>query len=425
MEAKEARLLSVTTPISDILAKPEATRRSAEREKLEAYFLEEAAPKEVRLATAALREARQEREAFDHSLPTVMVMEEMPIPHESHVLLRGQYDRPGEVVAPDVPKSLASLTTKFRPNRLDLAKWIASADNPLTARVAVNRLWQLHFGTGLVKTVEDFGTQGEFPSHPELLDWLATEFVRTGWDVKRLQRLIVTSATYRQSSRVNGEIKNDPENRLLSRFPRYRLSAEMIRDGALFAGGLLVEREGGPSVKPYQPAGLWDELTGAGDYLPDHGDKLYRRGLYTFWKRTVPPPGLSAFDAFARETCWVRETRTNTPVQALTLLNDVTFVEAARMLAQRVMREEKDPEARLTLAFQQLLSRKPTLGELKILRRSLDHQGEVFAKDPAAAKKLLTVGEAKANGKLDPAELAAYATVCRLILNLDEAVTKE
>jgi len=297
--------------------------------------------------------------------------------------------------------------------------------NPLTARVAVNRAWQLHFGTGLVRTAEDFGTQGEFPSHPELLDWLAVEF-RKDWDFKRLHRLIVTSATYRQSSRVTAEaLARDPENRLLGRFPRHRLSAEMVRDQALFAGGLLVERRGGPSVKPYQPAGLWKELSGAGDYVPDAGEGLYRRSLYTFWKRTVPPPVLAGFDAAGRETCWVREARTNTPLQALALLNETGFVEAARALAQRVMREAAAPDDRLTRAFRRVTCRLPTDAEVKVLRGGLEYHLAEYRKDPAAAKRLLAVGASRPDPALDPAELAAYATVCGLLLNLDEVVTKE
>jgi hypothetical protein len=316
--------------------------------------------------------------------------------------------------------------------------------------VAVNRAWQLHFGTGLVRTAEDFGTQGDYPSHPDLLDWLATEFAapsgRTpivsegvtanpvadapgspgGWDLKHLHKLIVTSATYRQSSRVTKDLlARDPDNRLLARGPRLRLSAEVLRDQALLVGGLLVEKRGGPSVKPYQPAGLWQELSGAGDYKPDTGEGLYRRTLYTFWKRTVPPPVLATFDAPARETCWVRESRTNTPVQALALLNDVTFVEAARGLAERVVRAGGTPDDHLTRAFRRVLARPPTAAELGVLRGHLDHHRAEYRRDPAAATRLLRVGESKPDPKLDPAELAAYTAVCRLILNLDEAVTKE
>jgi hypothetical protein len=284
----------------------------------------------------------------------------------------------------------------------------------------------MYFGTGLVRTVEDFGSQGEWPTQPELLDWLATEFVRSGWDVKAMQRLIVTSAAYRQSSRVSAALwQRDPENRLLARGPRVRLSAETIRDQALFAAGLLVEKVGGPSVKPYQPAGLWKELADT-DYVPDRGENLYRRSLYTFWKRTVAPPSMMTFDASPRETCVVRETRTNTPLQALTLMNDVTFVEASRVLAQRVMREGgPTPEGRIVLAFRLAASRSPRPAERKVLLADFEHHLAHYRQDRPAALKLLSAGEAARDGRLDPCELAAYTAVANLILNLDEVVTKE
>jgi hypothetical protein len=433
IEAAEARILAVAASPGEIVAKPRAARTPAETEKLRAFFLAVTAPEEFRRAHAAVRGAREERDKFADSIPTVMVMEEMPKARDTHVLVRGQYDRRREKVTPAGPAALPN--PPHGGTRLDLAKWLVSPENPLTARVAVNRLWQLHFGAGLVATGEDFGTQGAYPSHPELLDWLATEFVRTGWDVKRMHKLIVTSATYRQSSIAergtrNAELPSAPHSEfrvpssLLSRFPRRRLSAEMIRDQALFASGLLVEHQGGPSVRPYQPAGLWDELSGAGDYVPDTGEKLYRRSLYTYWKRTAPPPGLSAFDAIARETCWVRETRTNTPLQALNLLNDVTYVEAARKLAERALREAASDD-RLNFVFRTVTARPPTDAERAVLRRTMERQLADYRDNPAAARKLLKVGAFPADPKLDPAELAAYAAVCRLILNLDEAVTKE
>jgi hypothetical protein len=273
--------------------------------------------------------------------------------------------------------------------------------------------------------VEDFGSQGEWPSHPELLDWLATEFVRIAWDIKAMQKLIVMSATYRQSSKVNEVLlKKDPENRLLARGPRLRLSAETIRDQALVVSGLLVEKLGGPSVKPYQPAGLWRELTDA-VYVQDHGRNLYRRSLYTFWKRTIAPPSMMTFDAAARESCIVRETRTNTPLQALTLMNDVTYVEAARVLAQRLMTKATTPEARITLAFRLATARPPRPIELKILRTGFDYHLANYRKDPKAALKLIGAGESRRNKKLDVSELAAYTAVASLILNLDETITKE
>ncbi|MCI0703725.1 MAG: DUF1553 domain-containing protein [Planctomycetia bacterium] len=426
LELGEVAVLAVPASIPTIIDTRPDKRTQGERDKLRAYFLEVAAPPEIKKPFIALRTLREERAEFWENVPTVMVMEEMPTPRDSFILLRGEYDKKGEKVSPAVPASLSALPKGVPNNRLGFAKWLVDPKNPLTARVAINRMWQLHFGKGLVRTSEDFGTQGEYPSHPELLDWLASEFVKSGWDVKRMHKLIVTSATYRQSSRVTKPLlERDPDNKLLARGPRMRLSAEMIRDQALFASGLLVEKQGGPSVKPYQPAGLWNELSGTGDYKPDTGENLYRRSLYTYWKRTVPPPTLGVFDTSMRETCWVRETRTNTPLHALTLLNDITFVEAARVLAQRVMKEETTPEKRLAKAFKYLTARTPTEAEAKILLAAFERQLATYRKNPDDAAKLLRVGESKPDPKLNPSELAAYATVCSLILNLDESVTKE
>lgn len=426
LEPGEMTVLAVQKTLPEIISVPAAKRTQAECDKLLAYFLSTAAPPDIRKTHLALRSVREQRAKLWDSISTVMVMEEMSQPRESFVLIRGQYDKRGEKVASAVPTALSSLPKNVPNNRLGLAKWLVDGKNPLTARVAVNRMWQLHFGTGLVRTTEDFGTQSEYPIHPELLDWLATEFVRSRWDIKQMHKLIVTSATYRQSSRITKHLlERDPENKLLTRGPRLRLSAEMIRDQALFASGLLVEKQGGPSVKPYQPAGLWNELSGGDEYKQDSGENLYRRSLYTYWKRTVPPPTLGVFDTSMRETCWVRETRTNTPLHALTLLNDITFVEAARVLAQRVMAEEATPEKRLVKAFRYLTARTPTETEVKVLRAAFERQLEVYRKNPSASKKLLRVGESKPDPKLDPTELAAYANVCSLIMNLDETVTKE
>jgi hypothetical protein len=319
------------------------------------------------------------------------------------------------------------LAPDAKANRLGFARWLVAPGNPLTARVTVNRYWQMIFGTGLVKTVEDFGSQGEWPTHPELLDWLATEFVRTGWDVKGILKTILMSATYRQTSAVRPELAlKDPDNRLLARGPRVRLSAEIVRDQALAVSGLLVNKLGGPSVKPYQPAGLWTELSGTEDYEPDSGENLYRRSLYTFWKRAVAPPFMLNFDAAAREACVVRETRTNTPLQALNIMNDVTFMEASRVLAQRVMIEAgPDPEKRLGLAFRLAAARLPKPAELQILLDGLAHHLENYRQDSKAAVKLAGTGKFAVNEKLDLCELAAYTTMASLILNLDEVITKE
>ncbi|MCH8829802.1 MAG: DUF1553 domain-containing protein, partial [Planctomycetes bacterium] len=343
------------------------------------------------------------------------------------VLQRGVYNKPGERVTPGVPRSLSPFPPGAPNNRLGFARWLVHRSNPLTARVAVNRFWQMLFGVGLVKTAEDFGSQGEQPSHPQLLDWLAVEFRDSGWNVKRLLKTIVISATYRQSSRASDAMwKRDPENRLLARGPRFRLSAEMIRDQALAISGLLSEKIGGPSVRPYQPAGLWKEIATVGDYKQSHGPALYRRSLYTYWKRTVSPPTMAAFDASAREFCTVRRARTNTPLQALTLLNEVTFVEAARVLAEAAMtRGGNTPASRITFLFRRATARRPNPTELKILSSGFRAHLKKYKSDRQAAEELISSGEAPRNKKLDPAELAAYTTIANLILNLDEVVTKE
>ena len=313
---------------------------------------------DIRDAYRRLADLRQSRDELYERISTVMVMQEMPTPRPTFVLRRGEYDKPGDAVTPGVPPSLGKLTGDAPTNRLGLARWLVAPEQPLTSRVAVNRLWQMLFGVGLVKTAEDFGSQGTPPSHPELLDWLAREFQdRDAWSLKQLTREIVSSHTYRQSSRVTasetkGEMQMaDPENRWLGRGPRFRLPAEAIRDQALAASGLLVRRVGGPSVKPYQPADLWKELATDTVYDQSHGGDLYRRTLYTYWKRTVAPPTLVTFDAAGREACVVRESRTNTPLQALALLNDVTFVEAARQFAQRVLVEADAPDDRSRVAY--------------------------------------------------------------------------
>jgi len=292
---------------------------------------------------------------------------------------------------------------------------------------AVNRFWQLYFGHGLVGTSEDFGVQGESPSHPKLLDWLATEFVRLGWDMKAFQKMLVTSATYRQMSHISPElILRDPDNRLLARGPRQRLPAETIRDQALFVSGLLTDRVGGPSVKPYQPEGLWQEIATDTEYTQSHGEDLYRRSLYTYWKRTVAPPSMVTFDATSREACIVQRTRTNTPLQALALMNDVTFVEAARVLAQRSMTDvDGSIDDQLAHAFLTATARIPRPEELVVLVRRFQRSLEIFRNDPSAAHDLVHVGEFVVNEKLDVCELAACTTVTSLILNLDEVVNKK
>jgi hypothetical protein len=317
-------------------------------------------------------------------------------------------------------------------NRLGLARWLVSPDNPLTARVSVNRLWQSVFGSGLVRTSEDFGSQGEPPSHPELLDWLATEFVRTGWDVKAMMRLFVTSATYRQQSRFTPELRErDPENRLLARGPRFRLAGEFVRDQALALSGLLVPTIGGPSVRPFHPPGLYEGVAPTSEdtvktYIQGKGADLHRRTLYTYWKRSVPHPAMLAFDVPFRETCSVKRTRTNTPMQALNLMNDPTYVEASRFLARRMMREGGvTPEARLGFGLRLVLARDPKPDELGVLQRALARARADYSREPAAAAAFLGVGAAPGDTTLPPVELAAYATVANTLLCLDEAITKQ
>ncbi|HTM47325.1 MAG TPA: DUF1553 domain-containing protein [Bryobacteraceae bacterium] len=424
----EIEALSVGKTAAAIARAPVAERSRAEQSALRWYWLENAAAPEFRQGWTGLLALRWEKELFERTFPTVMVMAESPTPKETHLLIRGAYDNPGEKVQPGVPAALPALPARAPNNRLGFAKWLIDPGNPLLARVTVNRFWQMYFGTGLVKTVEDFGVQGEWPSHPELLDWLATEFIRTGWNVKAMQKLIVTSAAYRQSSKAAPELRQrDPDNRLLARGPRLRLPAETIRDQALYAAGLLKEKTGGPSVKPYQPTGLWKELTMGGlDYVQDKGEDLYRRSLYIYRKRTVSPPIMANFDASGRESCEVRETRTNTPLQALNLMNDVTFVEAARFLGQRMLREGgADPVARLRYGFRLVTGRAPSDQEREVLLGSLRFHLDHFSDKPQEAHALLSQGESRCDPALDEKELAAYASVGSLLLNLDETITKE
>jgi hypothetical protein len=369
------------------------------------------------------RAKRGERDNQLNSLPRVMVMQDMDQPRATFMLNRGLYNQPGEEVTAGTPSILPDLPHDAVANRLSLANWLVDPANPLTARVTVNRYWQMFFGTGLVKTTENFGSQGERPSHPELLDWLAADFVKSGWNVKHLVRTIVTSETYRQSSTASPEaIANDPENRLLARGPRSRMSSWMLRDHALAASGLLVDRIGGMPVYPYQPDGVWAEATfGGKSYPQSHGEDLYRRGLYTFWRRIVGPTMF--FDESKRQTCSVRTTLTNTPLHALTTLNDITYVEAARALAQRVMLAAPDDAGRIEMAFRLATSRRPTERESEILLGRLAELRSQYAADPDQAAQLLTVGESKRDESLDPMEHAAFTGVCSLILNLDEALS--
>ena len=373
---------------------------------------------------------QDQRDRFYESIPITMVMQEMIEPRDTFVLQRGVYDQHGEVVTAGIPASLGEFPAGEPLNRLGLAHWLTSDNHPLTARVTVNRFWQQFFGTGIVKTTEDFGTQGAWPSHPELLDWLAVEFVENGWDVKQLVRLIVQSATYRQSSNATpAQFLADPLNEKLARGPRFRLDAEAVRDQALAISGLLAENVGGPSVKPYQPPGLWKSVSYDANvgYEVSTGRDLHRRSLYSYWKRQSPPPNMLTFDAGTRETCSVRRSRTNTPLQALVLMNDPIFVEAALALAKRTLAESPKSSVaqRARYAFRLATSRFPDADELKILSVLHGKQLKRFLANPEAAKRLLGKTHLSENrSERSNAQLAAWTTVSNLILCLDETITK-
>jgi hypothetical protein len=413
---------------------------------VERQRLGEAAPGEIEwLRDAALRRSdavfanqcdeleglRAESLAIQRNAPTLMVMEEMAEPRDTHILLRGAYNAPGDKVEPGVPEDLLGAWPAGAPrNRLGLARWLTQPDHPLTARVVVNRFWQQLFGQGLVKTSDNFGMQGEWPSHPELLDWLAREFIESGWNVKSLLKGIVLSATFRQDSAASPDlIARDPENRLLARGPRFRLPAEILRDQALAVSGLLKNHLGGPSVYPYQAEGLYkgvvvDAPYPGTRYVVGKGDDLYRRSLYTFWKRTMPHPVMTVFDAPDREFCIVRRLPTNTPLQALTLLNNPTFVEAARKLAERAIHEGgSSPDSRVEYAFRLATGRPPDAEERKILSARLEQMIAAYNADAGAARELIGVGESVSDAAIPSAELAAYTALANIILNMDEVIT--
>jgi len=368
-------------------------------------------------------------EAFEDSVPSAMVMQEGK-PRDTFVLIRGEYDKPGEQVSAAVPAFLPPLPADAKPDRLALARWVVSRDNPLTSRVWVNRQWERFFGVGLVKTSENLGSQAEYPSHPELLDWLAAEFMDTGWDVKRMIRSFVTSSTYRQSAAVSPEkLAADPENRLLARMSRIRLPGEIVRDQALAVAGLLVPQVGGPSVRPWMPDGVWDETSVYGDlrgYKPDCGPGRYRRSMYTIWKRTAAPPTMLLFDAPSREICIVKRARTNTPLQALALLNETTFVETAHGLAGRMLREGgTSPAERIAHAFRLAIGRPPAPGELATLVAGFEADFARFTAAPEAAANYAAVGLVRKPDGSSDAEFAAASLAANVILNLDEFVMRE
>lgn len=360
----------------------------------------------------------------------LMVMEEMPKKRQAYILNRGAYDKPTIPVNPEMPSSILAFDEKFSKDRLGLSNWLFSKNNPLTARVTVNRLWQQCFGKGIVATPDDFGNQGSLPTHPELLDWLATELMDNNWDLKASLKTMVMSATYQQSSKVTEELLEiDPENNFLARVSRERLSAEMIRDHALATSGLLDKTVGGPSVKPYQPDGLWAETVGGGGgslakYIQDKGSKIYRRSIYTFWKRTVPPPSMMTFDSSTRDVCAVRRSTTSTPLQALVMLNDPQIVEASRVLAYQCIEKENGLGERIGMMFRLATSREINSDELNNLLTFFKEEKSKFEKSPKDAKALLQIGEYPQRNLLEDPEMAAYTIIANVIFNLDETITK-
>jgi len=427
--AESAQARQLPESIQKALSKPPRERNVQQLSEIEKHFADSDADYAGRVRT--LRERVGERDGLRAAIPRVMVMQDTEPTRQTFMLTKGLYNQPGEEVTAGVPAIFTPLASDVAPDRLALARWLMSPNHPLAARVTVNRQWQMFFGTGFIKTAEDFGEQGERPSHPELLDWLAGELLRSGWDMKHLHRLIVRSATYRQSACASATaFAADPENRLLARGPRFRLSSWMMRDQALAASGLLVPRIGGPPVKPYQPPGVWDEATfGNKKYEQDHGDDLYRRSLYTFWRRIIGPTLF--FDTASRQTCSVRVARTNTPLHALTTLNDVTYIEAARVMAQRVLADDHQDqpeaaldEARVQVAFRLAASRPATAEELAVLLRRLQALKQQYTAAPDEARQLLAVGESARHKQLDVVDHAAWTGLCSLILNLDEVLTK-
>jgi hypothetical protein len=395
-----------------------------EREDLFTWYLQRVDAQYL-TATAELRSLREQENTLINDVPEISIMTEVSPRRATFVLKRGAYDARGEQVEPGTPEKIFPLSATLPRNRLGLAQWLVDRRNPLTARVAVNRIWRSHFGHGLVETEEDFGTQGKLPTYPQLLDWLAGRFMESGWDVKALHKLIVTSATYRQSSRAAPDLlARDPDNHLLARGPEHRLRAEEIRDHALAVSGLLSPRIGGPSVRPYQPEGLWEQSGTGKHYVQDTGEGLYRRSLYTFWRRTAPPPSMLIFDAPSREVCTARRETTTTPLQALVLLNDPQLVEAGRVLAEQLVRHcREDVEACITRGFRLATGRHPTAAELTVLRRLYQEQLVLFQSDPDAAQKLLKTGQHPADQSLPVPQVAATTVLAGTLMNLDEFVT--
>ncbi len=424
----DAKALAGNQRTADLIAKPANKRTPKEIDELAEWWLANL-DTESKSLTAELQKLMSEETAIRGRGTVAHIWVEKKTPPEAYILFRGEYDQRRDKVGPATPKVLPAFDDSLPKNRLGFAKWLLQENHPLTTRVTVNRFWQEIFGTGLVRTAGDFGITGETPSHPELLDWLAVEFREQNWDVKKFFTLIVTSNAYRQSAVVTKEkLEKDRDNRLLSRGPRFRMDAEMVRDYALAASGLLNAKIGGPSVKPYQPEGVWEAVAMIGsntrNYKQDKGESLYRRSMYTLWKRAAPPASMEVLNAPNRETCTVRRDRTNTPIQALLTLNDVQFVEAARFLAEKAIKEAETDDTRLEFLAKRLLSRPFRESELPVVKETLAALVAEYKAKPEAAAKLIAFGESKADPKLDPSTLAAWTMLANQLLNLDEVLNK-
>ena len=429
LSPEEVGRLARSTRAAWLAAKPAAQRTETEKTELFDWWLPTMDPTYQGL-TKKVNDLQQEEAAIKARGSIAYVMQERPEPATAYVLYRGDYDKRRDKVTPATPAALQPWPADLPRNRLGFAEWLLRPENPLTARVTVNRFWQQVFGTGIVRTSEDFGVTGDAPSNQELLDWLAVEFRESGWDVKHMFKLIVTSAAYRQSAAATKEkLEKDPANRLLSRGPRFRMDAEMIRDYALASSGLLVKKIGGPSVKPYQPDGVWEAVAMIGsdtrDYKRDTGDKLYRRSMYTFWKRAAPPASMDILNAPTREVCTVRRERTDTPLQALVTLNDPQFIEAARFLAQTALQHGGDkPDVGVDFLARRVLCRPLRAEETKVVESSLNDLLSYYKAHAEEAKKLIAVGESKADPAIDPATLAAWTMTANELMNLDEVLNK-
>lgn len=429
LKAKKETPKGLPKPVTDALAIEPAKRNAAQKQTIATHYRTQVAP-ETESLRKQLAQALADKDKIQKSVPTTLVAM-AAAPRTVRILPRGNWlDETGEIVTPDVPAFLGTIApsdAKARATRLDLAKWLTSPDHPLTARVYVNRLWKLAFGQGLVKNLDDLGAQGTLPSHPELLDWLATEFVQKGWGTKAMLKLMVMSNTYRQSSNAPKDVRDrDPGNHWLARQNRFRIDAEFVRDNALTIGGLLTTKIGGPSVKPYQPAGFWSYLNfPTREWQNDKGENQYRRGLYTYWCRSFLHPSLFAFDAPTREECTNERSRSSTPLQALVMLNDPTYVEASRAFAERILKEAKGTEKeRLVWAYRQAVSRPATDAEIEVLTKLLQKHKKEYAADMAAAQKMLAVGEKPMPTDVNAADLAAWTSVARVIMNLHETITR-